>query len=562
MTGQIQIPRPLLDDVEAGKCLPFVGAGFSLNARPPQGRVMPAWPELTMHLASIGRIASDSGGPAVASEFEKRFGRVQLIEAIRKALHTGVAEPGDAHRAFVQLPFDTIYTTNFDLLLEDAFTAVKRPFRSLVGELQMPFHGGPLTTSIVKMHGDLRHEEHVVVTREDYERYLESYPVIATHLSALLITRTALFVGYSLSDPDFTHVRQVVRSRLGKFERMAYVLEFKGPDEASTDRFADNLHIITLRAAPGESKDALLAAFFREVQLSIDVREAERFRAARPEAFEDVSRTTLEVASRSSDASPLLTSSSNLCFVMMPLRRETDDLYRNLIKPAVEQQGLTALRADEMAATGSITEQIRVAIQQSRLCVADVSGRNPNVLYEVGIAHTLGKPTVLLTQDLSDVPFDLRDIRHIQYRVEALEAARANLERSIQHILGEDRLDEAERLVAAGMQRAAVAVLGILLEHSFRRLLERYANTIWRGRPQRPLGLGQSLRILGDAGLIRADDIGLLNEAIRVRNKAVHELEEPSGDDARLVLRVVRDFVQKYLSEGDKDLSPGRESAV
>ncbi len=197
MMAGIQIPRPLLDDIEAGKCLPFVGAGFSLNARLPVGKVMPAWPELTAHLASIGHLAADFGGPAVASEFEKRFGRVQLIEAIRKGLHTGTAEPGEAHRAFAALPFDTIYTTNFDLLLEDAFTAIKRPFRSLVGELQMPFHGGPLTTSIVKMHGDLRHEEHVIVTREDYEKYLDTYPVIATHLSALPITKTALFVGYT-----------------------------------------------------------------------------------------------------------------------------------------------------------------------------------------------------------------------------------------------------------------------------------------------------------------------------------------------------------------------------
>ena len=548
MTGAQQIPQPLLDDIEAGKCLPFIGAGFSLNARLPKGRAMPAWPELTAHLASIGRIANDSG-PAVAAEFEKRFGRVQLIEAIRKALHAGLAEPGDAHKAFAELPFDTIYTTNFDLILEDAFTAIKRPFRSLVGELQMPFHGGLLTTSIVKMHGDLRHEEHIVATSEDYKKYLEIYPVIATHLSALLITRTAFFVGYSLSDPDFQHIRQVVRSRLGKFERMAYVLEFKGEDEASTERYGDNLHMITLRTAPGQSKDSILAAFFRDIQLSIDMRQAERFRAARPEAFEEVSPATLERSSRSQDASPLLTSSSNLCFVMMPFRPETDALYRNLIKPAVERLGLTALRADEMAAPGSITEQIRVAIQQSRLCVADVSGRNPNVLYEVGIAHTLGKPTVLLTQDVGDVPFDLRVIRHIVYGLDALEAARSSLERSIQSILGEDRLDEAERLVNAGMYRAAVAVLGILLEHSLRRLLERYANTVRSGRPQRPLGLGESLHLLAEASLIHPNDLGLLREAVNARNRAVHQLEEPSLDDARLVLRVVRDFVKKYLSE-------------
>ncbi len=84
-------PPPFLDDLVQGRVLPFIGAGFSLNARLPVGKVMPAWPELTAHLASIGRVAADAGGPAIASEFEKRFGRVQLIEAIRKALHTGTA---------------------------------------------------------------------------------------------------------------------------------------------------------------------------------------------------------------------------------------------------------------------------------------------------------------------------------------------------------------------------------------------------------------------------------------------------------------------------------------
>lgn len=549
MTDKIQIPRPLLDDIEAGKCLPFVGSGFSLNARLPSGKVMPAWPELTAHLASIGQLPLESGGPAVASGFEREFGRVQLIEAIRKALHTGAAEPGDAHKTFAELPFDTIYTTNFDLLLEDSFTAIKRPFRSLVGELQMPFHGGPLTTSIVKMHGDLRHEEHVIVTREDYEKFLDTYPVIATHLSALLITRTALFVGYSLSDPDFNHIRQVVRSRLGKFERMAYVLEFKGPDEPATDRLAENLHLITLRSEPGQSEDSLLAGFFREIQMSIDVREAERFRASRPDVFEKVPLATLDATSRSNDASELLTSSSNLCFVMMPFRHQTDELYQSIIKPVIEQHGLVSLRADEISAPGSITEQIRVAIQQSRLCIADISGRNSNVVYEVGIAHTLGKPTILLTQDVRDVPFNLRAIRLIRYRNNALETARGDLERSLKHILGEDRLDEAERLINAGMHRAAVAVLGILLEHSFRRLLERYANALQPERPQRVLSLSMSLRTLSEAGLISADDVGLLSEAIRARNKAVHELDEPSGDDARLVLRVVRGFVQRYLGD-------------
>ncbi|NQE54352.1 hypothetical protein C5S29_12230 [ANME-1 cluster archaeon GoMg3.2] len=222
----MKIPKPLLEDIKQGKCLPFIGAGFSLNCRAPAGLKMPDWSGLAETWANETDIDTKLPPPKIASLYERRFGRVQLIESIRRALHADEIEPGEVHSNFASLSFETVYTTNFDLLLEAAYQEIKKPFRSLVGEHQMPFHGGPLTTSIVKMHGDLRHEEHIIVTEEDFNRYLEDYPVIATHLSAMLITRTGLFIGYGLSDPNFQHIKEVVRSRLGKFERMAYIVQF------------------------------------------------------------------------------------------------------------------------------------------------------------------------------------------------------------------------------------------------------------------------------------------------------------------------------------------------
>jgi hypothetical protein len=132
---------------------------------------------------------------------------------------------------------------------------------------------------------------------------------------------------------------------------------------------------------------------------------------------------------------------------MMPFMPDLDWLYVDLIKPAAEQFGLSVMRADEIFSPGAITEQIRVAIQQSRLCIADVTHKNPNALYEVGIAHTLGKPTLLLTRNIDDVPFDLRSLRLIVYEANQTQTARLNLERAIQNVLGEDRLDEAKRLI-------------------------------------------------------------------------------------------------------------------
>jgi len=269
------IPKPLIDDIAEERCLPFIGAGFSMNARLPEGETMPDWKGLTRILASDGGIADDTSGPKVASAFEREFGRVELIETIRNALKTDAIEPGNVHVAFVSLPFDTIYTTNFDLLLEEACERVKKPYRSLVGELQMPFFGGPHTTNIVKMHGDLRHEEHMIVTEEDYATYLDKYPVVSTHLSAMLITKTALFVGYSLSDLDFTHIREIVLSRLGRFQRTSYIIQFNTTKSEIERMQKADVHVINLDVPPGSSIDDVLAEFFQEITEELGGRDAQ-----------------------------------------------------------------------------------------------------------------------------------------------------------------------------------------------------------------------------------------------------------------------------------------------
>lgn len=84
---------------------------------------------------------------------------------------------------------------------------------------------------------------------------------------------------------------------------------------------------------------------------------------------------------------------------MMPFSRKFDEVYRLLIAPAVEQSGLAVLRADEISSPGFILEQIRAAIQQSRLCIADVTGANPNVMWEIGYASSGKKPLILIAEE-------------------------------------------------------------------------------------------------------------------------------------------------------------------
>lgn len=540
----IEIPEPLLTDISDGRCLPFVGAGFSLNAELPPKLKMPDWNGLASQLARSAKLNANLTPPAIAEQYERRFGRVQLIEAVRKALHAERAKPGAAHLSFAMLPFDTVYTTNFDLLLEEAYSARCRPFRSLVGELQMPFHAGQMASNIVKLHGDLRHEEHIIVTQKDYDEFLPRYPVIATHLSAMLITRTPLFIGYSLSDPDFLQIRNVVRSRLGNFERMAYVIQFDIPEEDIEVALADRIHVISLSPDSAHSRDAMLAEFFETLQSQIDAETGTKFRASRPDAFEPIERQVVIEAVESAEMSSVLAATSNLCFVLMPFREQFDAVYRTLIAPVVSELGLTVVRADELSSPGSIIEQIRVAIQQARLCVVDLTGNNANVMFELGLAQAAGKPTILLSQDLSHLPFDVQSQRIIKYDGSDPQLSRLHLRAALKTVLSSEKLVKAEHLLASGHYRAAILEAFIVLEMGLRQLAAKSENE--RLRREGAIPMKAIVMKLEEANLLNSDERDILFEVSRIRNTAVHSATEPTHDEASKVITAAKQFLTHF----------------
>jgi hypothetical protein len=102
-------------------------------------------------------------------------------------------------------------------------------------------------------------------------------------------------------------------------------------------------------------------------------------------------------------------------FVLMPFSPELAPVFEDHIKKVATSMRLTVARADDFFTTESVIGDIWSAIFHALAVVADCTGRNPNVFYEIGIAHTLGRDTVLITQSKEDVPFDLRHLRYIQY---------------------------------------------------------------------------------------------------------------------------------------------------
>jgi hypothetical protein len=109
-----------------------------------------------------------------------------------------------------------------------------------------------------------------------------------------------------------------------------------------------------------------------------------------------------------------------LAFVLMPFTEELTEIYQTVVKPTVEKKefGLVCKRADDIKSNRAIIQDIWKSICEARIVIADMSNLNPNVMYELGIAHTIGKETVLLYQKTKQelrFPFDLSHIRRIEY---------------------------------------------------------------------------------------------------------------------------------------------------
>ena len=101
--------------------------------------------------------------------------------------------------------------------------------------------------------------------------------------------------------------------------------------------------------------------------------------------------------------------------MLMPFSPNLKPVFDDHVKKVAASLGLSAARADDFFTKDSIMEDIWSAIYHAKVIVADCTKRNANVFYEIGIAHTLGKNTILTSQSVKDIPFDLQHLRCILY---------------------------------------------------------------------------------------------------------------------------------------------------
>jgi hypothetical protein len=166
-------------------------------------------------------------------------------------------------------------------------------------------------------------------------------------------------------------------------------------------------------------------------RLRLDARTVQRWEGKTPTARQDLEALAVEMVGA------LLGSLERRCFVIMPFAQDFAALYDFVIEPVIRKAGDHPIRLDRAAVPGDVGGQIIDGIRQCDYVIAVLDGLRPNVLYELGLAHGRGKPTVLLNRagslgDVEKIPFDLSMHQRLEY-----EAVDAGLVQRLERTLAE-----------------------------------------------------------------------------------------------------------------------------
>lgn len=267
----IPVPASLVRHLKERRCVLFVGAGLSAAAG------LPDWKTLLRGM--VDEIESEGMPDAgvaelrqlidanklldVADHCRQRLGERRYQEVLGDRLRGGAGNIPDVHRLVTQLPFSAIVTTNYDKLLERAYSAFRGELPKVVTSRDRDTLGSLLFSGgffILKAHGDIDDAASLVLTARDYREIIHANPAFDALFSAILMTRSLLIVGYSLADPDF---RLLLDRQLSTFgdnipERYA-VMSGVGVVEADVMKRAANIKIL----AYPEGQHQELAAFLR-----------------------------------------------------------------------------------------------------------------------------------------------------------------------------------------------------------------------------------------------------------------------------------------------------------
>ena len=265
-----EFPKAVADDAAAI----FVGAGVSIGAG------YPSWKELLQDIGEeLGVRSGDVLDLAALAQWSisRSAGKTRILTVIRNEV--GVDKPVPVPlEVIARLPIRTIWTTNYDRLIERAFSAIGRPVDTISASSDLAIRARPGAARLYKMHGSVDRLDDIVISTDDYELYRNRRGAFLPLLQAHMTSFSMLFVGLSFTDPNIRHVLSLIRESFHAAppEHFAIVRPPHRAEYSSDDEFNARLTQHNLWAAD-------------LVRYGLHVIEIDRYEEV-PELLQDVER--------------------------------------------------------------------------------------------------------------------------------------------------------------------------------------------------------------------------------------------------------------------------------
>jgi CheY-like chemotaxis protein len=219
----------------------FIGAGLSAISG------APTWEDLIYPLKkALSPPTKESNPLLIAQFFRNQHGDHKLFSHLRSVLSSAKLYPSNAHDILCSLPINVFFTTNYDCLLESTFRMLGRSTHVITNDKELALWDENREVQLVKIHGDLDHTSSIVLTEEDYDRFLQQNAGIQRKLIEIFTYRTVIFVGYSLRDPNISLIYNKVHCELGGLKRKAYMFSFEEDYHILKEWERRGIHVISI----------------------------------------------------------------------------------------------------------------------------------------------------------------------------------------------------------------------------------------------------------------------------------------------------------------------------